>query len=272
MYYKEIPPVKALLPYIKCFWVLENERSGKNTPLEKVLPDACPELIIHYGDRFRIKTETGKIKTQPKSFVFGPLTRHIEIGPTGNSGMIAARFYPGGLSAFSSGSVKTITNTYIPLTSWFGNQAALLEKEVCAAKTIDKRKTIIENFLLTLLPPQSSDPLLPVGLLDNIISKQDPVKIEALSDTLNIGRRHLERRFNREIGMTPKMLLKIVRFQNVFKILHHKKVKSLTALTYEAGYFDQSHFYRDFKAFSGLTPKDYFKEDTELTRLFIGNV
>ena len=270
MYYKEIPPVKALQPYIKCFWILENDKSGKDLTLDKVLPDACPELIIHYGDRFRIRTETGKIQTQPKSFVFGPLTRHIEIGPTGASGMIAARFYPGGLAVFSRISVKTITNQYIPLVSCFGSPAAGLEKKVCTAKTLNERKTLIEHFLLSLLPQQSAEPLLPVGLLDNIISKQDPVKIEQLSDTLHIGRRHLERRFNREIGMTPKMLLKIVRFQNVFKIINRKKVKSLTALTYEAGYFDQSHFYRDFKAFSGLTPKEYFKEDAALTRLFLG--
>lgn len=271
MYYKEIQPVKALQPYVKCFWVLENAKPVKDLPLEKVLPDACPELIIHYGDRFRIKTETGKIQTQPRSFVFGPLTRYIEIGPTGASGMIAARFYPGGLSAFLDISVKTIANQYIPLPSCFGSRANMLEKEVCTANTLKERKTFLENFLLALLSQQNPEPLLPVELLHNIISKEEPVKIKQLSDTLHIGRRHLERRFNREIGMTPKMLLKIVRFQNVFKIIHQKKVKSLTSLTYEAGYFDQSHFHRDFKAFSGLTPKEYFKEDAELTRLFVGS-
>jgi methylphosphotriester-DNA--protein-cysteine methyltransferase len=270
MYYKELAPLKALAPYVKCIWVLEDEKPAGIRPLEKVLPDACPELIIHYGDRFRIKTQAGNIKTQPRSFVFGPLTRHIEIGPTGASGIISVRFYPGGLSAFSAVPVKSIINSYVSLTSFFGPAAAAIEEEVCAAKTLKKRKALIETFLLSVLNLQELNPLLPSALLENIISKQEPVSIDELSEKLNIGRRHLERRFNRETGMTPKMLLKIVRFQNVFKIIRQKKVKSLTTLTYEAGYFDQSHFYRDFKEFSGLSPKEYFKEDAELTRLFVG--
>ncbi len=272
MYYKELTPLKALAPYVKCIWVLEDKKTEGLRPLEKVLPDACPELIIHYGDQFRIKTKTGNIKTQPKSFVFGPLTKYIEIGPRGESGIIAVRFYPGGLSAFSRVPVKSIANTYVSLTSFFGPAAATIEKEICGANTLAERKTLVEKLLLSMLKEQQFKPLLPSSLLENIISKQEPVRIETLSEKLHMGRRHLERRFNKEIGMTPKMLLKIVRFQNVFKIIQQKKVKSLTTITYEAGYFDQSHFYRDFKAFSGLRPKEYFKEDAELTRLFTGGV
>lgn len=268
MQYKEIRPCKILTPYVKCLWILEDEARAEKR-MEKVLPDACPELIIHYGDKFRIKDKNGKARTQPRSFVFGPLTKYIEIGPAGRTGVISARFYPGGAAAFLPVPVCAITNQYVSLRSLFGKKGGELEKEICSAGSFSERKTILENFLIRLLPAkQPAASIIPYELNNRIVNKSEPVKIEYLSRELNLGRRHLERKFSKEVGMTPKTLVKIIRFQNVFRILQQKAPSSLTELTYEAGYYDQSHFTRDFKAFSGLTPKEYFKDDAILTRLF----
>jgi AraC-like DNA-binding protein len=269
MYYQEIPPGTALAPYIKCLWILEDKTSSKNRPLEKVLPDACPELIIHYGDLFRIKDPTGKIKKQGRSFVFGPLTRHIEIGPTGSTGMIAARFYPGALASFIRVPVKELSDRYVSLSQLFGKKGAELEKAVCAATSTVLRQSLIEAFLVSVVQQEkTTDPLLPQRTLEQIAGREEPVKIAELSKQLNVSSRHLERKFNAQFGMTPKLFLKILRFQNIFKIIQKGKVKSLTDLTYRAGYFDQSHFYRDFKQFAGHSPKEHFKENAKFTRLF----
>lgn len=269
MFYKEIPPSPSLMPFIKCFWVLEDSAEEGAGELQKVLPDACPELIIHYGDRFRIRSG-GKIKEQPYAFLFGPITRYIEIGPSGSSGMIAARFYPGALSAFLSFPVKEITDKYIALHTVFGAEARSLEKSLRAYNSFHERMIdLLDAFLLSKRSQQAFTPILKQATLRKIADQQQAVKIEALSKQLNIGRRHLERKFNDQVGMSPRLFLRIVRFQNVFRIIRNKNIKNLTDLTYRAGYFDQSHFNRDFKAFSGMSPKDYFKEDAALTKLFL---
>lgn len=271
MLYKEITPPIQLLPFVKCFWILENSDQEGNRELQKVLPDACPELIIHYGDRFRIRSD-GKIKQQPYAFLFGPITRHIEIGPSGVTGMIAARFYPGALSAFLSFPVKEITDQYVALHKVFGKESVTLEKALRSYTSYHKQMvSLLEAFLVSKLSQNTFMPILKQATLRQITDQQQTVKIEALSQQLHIGRRHLERKFNDQVGMTPRLFLRIVRFQNVFRIIQNKAIKNLTDLTYRAGYFDQSHFNRDFKAFTGMSPKEYFKEDAALTKLFLAS-
>lgn len=267
MLYKELKPSKALAPYLKCMWILENEVPAAGA-MDKVLPDACPELIIHYGDRFRIRDSNGRIRIQPRSFVFGPLTKHIEIGPSGSTGIIAARFYPGGAAAFLPVPVKQLTNTYVSLRNLFGKKGAELEHTICSLSTHAEKRAALENFLAAQLVPRSFNAIIPHELNRLITGKTVPVRIDHLSKELNMGRRHLERKFNNDAGMSPKMLIRITRFQNIFRILNQKKPDSLTGLTYEAGYYDQSHFIRDFKAFTGMSPAAYFREDAVLNRLF----
>jgi AraC-like DNA-binding protein len=267
MRYRELKPCAALAPYIKCIWLLEND--SPSSALEAVLPDACPELIIHYADKFRIKGEDGRITTQPRSFFFGPLTRHIQIGPSGKTGMIAARFYPGAAAAFLAQPISGLTNRYESLRQLFGQAGGALETEICKAATFNERKKVLERFLLGLLPAHhDAVAALSHKVLELISNREVPVKISQLSKSLHIGTRHLERKFTSSVGMSPKMLLRIIRFQNIFKIIRQKKIKNLTELTYEAGYYDQSHFNRDFKQFAGQRPKDYFKEDAALAKLF----
>lgn len=266
MQYQEIRPCKVLAPYVKCFWVLEDEVPAEKR-MEKVLPDACPELIIHYGDRFRIKTPGG-VRVQPRSFVFGPLTRPIEIGPGGQTGMIAARFYPGGAAAFLPVPVKALTDKYVSLRTLFGKAGTALEQNICMTEGMEGKIAMLEQFLTHRLVNPSHHMIIPDELNQLITGKTETIKIERLSTELNIGRRHLERRFGNEVGMSPKMLVKIIRFQNIFRILNRKQPRNLTSLTYEAGYYDQSHFNRDFRSFTGMSPKEYFREDAVLNRLF----
>ena len=70
----------------------------------------------------------------------------------------------------------------------------------------------------------------------------------------------LERLFYTEVGLSPKTFIRITRFQEVFKKIRQQGVKDLTGLAYEYGYYDQSHFIRDFQAFSGVNPRKFFSE------------
>lgn len=267
MEYAETAPGKSLASYVKCIWTLQH---AETVPApEKVLPDAHPELIIHYGDPFLILDTDGQLVRQPASFVFGPITRHITIGPSGTTGMIAIRFYPGGLAAFLPIPVRTLVNRYISLEALYGEEGKKLELDVREATDNKVRAQLIEDFLVRRLEEcKPGKPLLPEAVLAQISDPDTPADVIRLSETLGIGRRSLERRFNAEIGISPKMLIRIIRFQNVFKILNQGKISSLTELTYEAGYFDQSHFHRDFKAFAGTSPKEHFKENALFTKLF----
>lgn len=269
MHYQEIEPRKELSNYLKCIWMLEDEQPADTASPQKVLPDGCAELIIHYGSHFKIET-AGKLVKQPRSFIFGALTRPIELYTTGPSGMIAARFYPGGLFPFVQRPLRQLTDRYISLSSLYGKKGKQIEATVLNAPGLQQRAALLQDFLsalLTVNPPAGS--MIPHRIAEMMINKDKAVKIEALSRQLNVGRRHLERKFIEQTGMTPKMLFNIIRFQNIFRIMNNKKIRSLTDLSYEAGYYDQSHFNRDFKRFAGASPKEHFKENAAFTKLFV---
>tara|TARA_R110000850_G_scaffold190308_6_gene316252 strand:+ start:1617 stop:1982 length:366 start_codon:yes stop_codon:yes gene_type:complete len=82
-------------------------------------------------------------------------------------------------------------------------------------------------------------------------------------------RRQLERNFKKQIGVSPKQLGKVIRLQNALKMLLNKKSENLTDIAYESEYFDQAHFIKDFKEFTGINPKEFLgNENMALSTLF----
>ena len=80
------------------------------------------------------------------------------------------------------------------------------------------------------------------------------LNITDLAKNAPISQRQFERSFKEVAGFTPKLYARIKRFETTLN-----KSGSLTEIALDAGYFDQAHFIRDFKAFTGLQPRNYFK-------------
>jgi AraC-like DNA-binding protein len=78
----------------------------------------------------------------------------------------------------------------------------------------------------------------------------------------------LSRKFSSSIGISPKQLAKIIRLQATLKTLLNKDVSKLTDLAYENEYFDQAHFIKDFKEFTGLTPKAFYSDSLKMSLIF----
>ncbi|HET6768680.1 MAG TPA: helix-turn-helix domain-containing protein, partial [Chitinophagaceae bacterium] len=104
--------------------------------------------------------------------------------------------------------------------------------------------------------------------VDIIFQSQGQIGIAALAGKLNVNRRNMERKFKSVIGISPKQLAKVARLQATIKILGEEKFTTLTEIAYENGYFDQAHFIKDFKEFTGMNPKSFFTGNLALTGLF----
>jgi AraC-like DNA-binding protein len=105
--------------------------------------------------------------------------------------------------------------------------------------------------------------------IKRMLQLQGKVNVESLSRRFNISARHLERKFVSTVGLNPKLLSRIIRFQNIFKLLQNGQIDSLTALAHESGYYDQAHFIRDFKHFSGINPKMFLNQEHRFSDHFI---
>jgi AraC-like DNA-binding protein len=163
----------------------------------------------------------------------------------------------GGITAFSRIPAHELFELSIPAENLFASSQLdeILERLAGAATNRD-RIDLMEAFLLEKLIAGKQDPL--IGHAIQLIRRQDGIiPIRDLSLSLHISQDAFEKRFRAQVGSTPKQYASIVRLRNLIK--KYPAASSLTKVSYEAGYFDQSHFIKDFRLFTGQSPKDFFK-------------
>jgi AraC-like DNA-binding protein len=269
MNYKEYEPAEELQPFLKCFWSLDAPASAA-PERQRIVPDGCMEMIFHYGDSYKQYMSDGSFIIQPRYFVFGQITSPLEIEPTGSTGIIAARFHPDGFIPFSSYSIQLMENKAIALNELFIGEAILLEQNVLNSLTNEERIQIISNFLVARLHTSEVRDRVTQLSIDALLQLNGQMNVNELAEQLNINRRRLERKFSSAIGLSPKQLSKMIRLQNTLKMMGQKQFTSLTSLAYENGYYDQAHFIKDFKEFTGVSPKEFYAGNLKMSALFIG--
>ncbi|MBN1848097.1 MAG: helix-turn-helix transcriptional regulator [Deltaproteobacteria bacterium] len=253
-------PSSLLTPYIQCFWVMQSETSLQSTAPNRILPDGCVDIIINMGDPFlEMDADTSDINDE-KVYIVGAMQTPILIGMMGHVDVIGIRFKPGGAFPFFGFPINTITDRSIPLDDVWSGISSTMNSRMPEQTTIRSKTSILEDLLLKRL---GTFPVLDALTLEaiRIIYKKDGlVSIRTISQNLNITGRHLERKFLKHVGISPKMLCRIVRLQYALSHLKKQHNPIWTYIVYKSGYYDQAHFIKEFKILTGLSPNAYLNE------------
>lgn len=268
MNYSTFHPGENLLRYLRCYWVLESGQDPEPPSRDRVFPDGCIELIFHYGDLFKKYNHHNVAEIQPRAFIHGQLKKYMDLEPTGNVGIFSARFNPGSLQAFVNFEVSKITGHTITIEEAWPGQGKLLENEMLLASGTEERQSLVETFLTAQLKEGRAEHKLIEYCVDYIIRHEGHVALETLAEKTKLSTRSLERLFNSAVGLSPKLFCRIIRFNNALQLIEKKDFRSFTAVAHEGGFYDQAHFIKDFKAFTGLNPKKYFSENHEMVKFF----
>lgn len=270
MDYQTFETSTELNAFVKCAWTL-NAPASDSAQKQRIVPDGCMELIFHHGDLYRQYKNEKDYIVQPRSFVFGQITSTLDIEPTGTTGIFAVRFTPDGFLPFTKLTADQMENRAVPLDELFGEEGLQLEKEVLSAKSIDERIKVVEEFLLTKLTEAETANNLVKSCVDAMLKLNGQLSVGELSEQLQVNRRQLERKFATRVGLSPKQLAKIIRLQATLKMLLNQQFDSLTELAYEGDYYDQAHFIKDFKEFTGISPKKFYAANLQLSKLLLGD-
>jgi methylphosphotriester-DNA--protein-cysteine methyltransferase len=117
---------------------------------------------------------------------------------------------------------------------------------------------LAECFLLSRLDERRADQMI-AHAIQKIKSASGNIKVKNLADNMAISLDPFEKRFRRVTGISPKQFSDTVRFRSL--INQFSATESLTELALEAGYFDQAHFIKDFRTFTGMSPQQFFKSE-----------
>lgn len=264
-------PNSELAAFVKCYWNLEGDK--ENTPIKNtIVPDGTMKLIFHYGDTYKHHPKNGASIILPKCFLIGQLTQPYIVEPLGITGSFVVRFHPNGFLPFTTIPIKEMENTAIPLDKLFGKEGEEIGEKILDAKDTSERINLIETFLLKRLTDKQTIDNVVKSTVETILNANGQFSVSELSQQNNINRRQLTRKFTSTIGLSPKQLSKTIRIQATLKKLLTKEVTSLTDLAYENEYFDQAHFIKDFKEFTGLTPKEFYGDDLKMSLIFDSKV
>lgn len=267
MEYRIYEPSADLAKHVKTYWSLDSEPEHE-PQRERIFPDGCIELIFNHGDRFKKYDNETDFHLQSLSFIHGQLKHFFELEPTGRVGIFSTRFHPAGLQPFIDFDVDTFTGKTLTVTEVWGDEGTSLATAIQKCATHEERVVVLEGFLLKKRDVLKVDNAPVEYCVDAMLASVGDVSIEKLAEELNISKRQLERRFTAAVGITPKLLARIIRFQNILQLIENKEFKSFTTVAYDGGFYDQAHFIKDFKDFTGLNPKQYFSENLEMVKHF----
>ena len=260
MKYLEYKPTKSLAKYIQLIWISESEASDDHYPKEKILPDGIVEIIFHFKGTFFIHDCKGKKMKQPKGFAVSQMRNFIEIESNEASGFVSVRFYPWGAHHFFNYPIGNFIDSTIDIKKLWEDDYQLILKNI---KTVsnDQKVTIIQEYLSDCLIKYKKN----CNIIDDAIKLIRKTKgkhsIEQICNKSNLTYKQLERKFLVTIGTTPKIFSRTTRFLHLCHHLKKYEDKNMAQLTYELGYYDQAHIIKDFRAFTGLTPKEYYEHN-----------
>jgi AraC-like DNA-binding protein len=241
--------IPGLQPYIKLICSLECDEQA-DTHHIRVLPDTCVELFINYTN-----TPVAIIGNElhKRSIVTFRMSRPMDVQMRKGSGCLAICFHPGMAYLFLHFPMSVLTDTTVTLSDLWSGMAVEIEDQLANACDDNTRAAIAQKYLLQQLALGKQD-LQVAYCLQQIQLHGGLLPVSHLTNDSGLSQRHLSRKFQQCVGLSPKEYLRVCRF---IGSLHHLKkypLLSLTEVGYESGYYDQAHFNRDCKAYTGHTP------------------
>ncbi|MGX5857427.1 helix-turn-helix domain-containing protein [Dyadobacter jiangsuensis] len=245
-------PTPELSPFIQSYKVIETPAEVVN----HVLPETSPVMVFRLSGQVSVHHDGGTNVLEP--FVVSGL-RKSGRAMQYRSGTIniLVVFREGGIVPFIREPLHELSDTSIAMNCLDGfRDTGLLEEQLAEQPSHLARIALIERFLLSRVSGKTPDNMVLVAI-QKIHNAGGQLRIRELAASLHVSQDAFEKRFRRVAGISAKQFAYIVKMKSVIEKGHSGQTLAQIAL--DAGYFDQPHFNKDFKLFTGLTPTEFFK-------------
>lgn len=230
---------------------------GGEAIIRREVPSAVVPLILVFGPGFTLQGRAGGgWRRLDRSFVAGLHREHVLVGSQGRALCLQVDFTPWGAQRFLRCEMSELADKVVDLNEVAGTFADRLEQRLAETALWETRFDIVEDAILSRIAAASDENALVSEAWRRIERAPGEIRIERLARDLDCSRKHLASMFRQAVGLSPKRIARIFRFEQAMQGLAAGHRASLAELAFDCGYADQAHFNRDFLAFSGETPRD----------------
>lgn len=252
--YRPGPPLNEFVEYL---WLIQG---GQAQRLEKILPSGTIELVVNLeNNQIHIHDPQQPERYQRLSgAVFsGTYSRPFICNALQHQAIMGVHFKPGGAFPFLGADACELTNAHANLADLWGTSGLELRERLCTGSTPQERFRIMEAVLQSRLHNHNISQLPIKTVLKMMVSVGNRASLRQVSRELGFSQRRFIEIFSSLVGLTPKVFCRILRFQQARVLAEKLETPDWAELAVTCGYFDQSHLIKDFREFSGSTPRIY---------------
>lgn len=253
MDFPQIQPSPALRPFVSHYWVCT---ADEDVSQEVMYPTGHVELCIDVSQGQTIRHRRGRGVTAPGIEILGHMTVPTTATVTKGTTLLIAKLKPFAGPLFFSTGMTDFTNESVDLKDVLRNEAEIFYDQILHAPTLSRKISILETFLVQRLMHTQKDFRL-LNLVEKvcgyICTRDARFSIGEIASGLGFSERYVQKVFRSWVGLTPKSFHAVHRFNRSLDLIQTSN-HSLTEIAYACGYYDQAHFIKEFRNFTGMAP------------------
>jgi AraC-like DNA-binding protein len=250
-----VPPSRVLRPYIRSYWYFRRETPLTTFHKEFMHPTGGYGIVFNLGDALKLDAQA----ISERVFLDGANTVSRKMGFFGRVEVMGVRFQEGGAYPFLGVPLNELRNERTLLDALDRPGLRLLQARIQETESLSTRINLLEEWLIGRLSlGRERNTIIPASLA-MLQKKGWHWPISELAQELAISQRQLERLYQVQVGMSPKQYAQLLRVEQARLGLKQLNGQTTTRLGADLGYYDQSHFIREFRAVIGMTPYAYLK-------------
>jgi AraC-like DNA-binding protein len=257
------PPLEGLVEYM---WAL---RDAPAHSTERIVPSGTLELVVNLNeDVLRIYDPwSGNHLRYSGAVVSGAYRRFFVIDARDHASIVGVHFRPGAAWAFLGVPPGELADRHVDLTMVWGGPALELRERLCGASTAAERFALLEGALCSrLVDRRPGHPVVPFALGQ---LARPGVTVGEVAAEVHLSRRRFIQVFTTEVGMTPKRLSRVFRFQRASQLARRIDAPDWGRVARACGYFDQSHLINDVSEFTGTSPSQLVPASEQVKELHL---
>jgi AraC-like DNA-binding protein len=222
------------------------------------LPSDRVVVIVNLGEPIRVSAPGHSgWSTQGEGFVAGLHDTYALTETGGSQAGVQVDLTPVGAHLLFGLPMHELSQRVVTLEELFGRGGALLREALAEAAGWAERFVVVDEFLLARLDVARSPVPSVTRALGRLRESGGTVPVGAIAAEIGCSPRHLITRFREQVGVTPKLLARILRFERVVSLVDSRTEMSWAEIAQVCGYYDQAHLIRDFNQFAGCPPGEF---------------